>query len=379
MIYSYEEVYFELGQVDRFVLIYFHEGSETHKLLGTNELMGTFKFISSEIDDLEKLRGISPLPRTEAKVKFFPAYPENFSEGVLTTLDRDGFLCSDIHSIYKRDNPKENRYKKTGVKELPNTVTVKVDTNEMDIHYVNLKLFGQWMKRNCTFPDFKWNLYYALLLYYEPESIMEKEKVYSNIERKEVKPEIRSEFLKIKMEKNILSDEEYTELYDLLKPFYENRQKIAMTELQRSSNNLKDLYRDYAAKVRCIPRAVVNFEDDVIVYGTPSIWWDLERHLHIYLRHVKEVQMGANFVNKSVFQYKFKDVKQVIQNVIESVYDEIVEHFKANPDKNYIRKNARAINYDGNFYRLEVEPNGRLITVHPYRTLVEAEEDREED
>lgn len=379
MIYSYEEVYFELGQVDRFVSVHFHEGSETHGLLGTNEIMGTFKFIDAEINALEKLRGSNALPRTEAKVKFFPASPENFSEAVLTTMDRDGFLCSDIHVIYKRDNPKENRYIKKGVKEIPNTITVKFDPTGMDIHYANLKLFGKWIERGCTFPDFKWYRYYALLLYYEPETTKEKEVLYSNFEKKELKAEIRCEFLKVKMEKNELSDQEYEELYQLLKPFYEKRHEIAMAELQRSSNNLKELYRDYPAKVRSIPSAVVNFEDDVLVYGTPSIWWDLERHLHIYQRHVREVQMGVNFVSKGVFQYKFKDVKRVIKYVIESVYDEIVEHFKTSPDKIYVRMGSRAINYDGNFYRIDIEPSGRLLTCHPYRTLVEAEEDKVED
>ena len=56
----------------------------------------------------------------------------------------------------------------------------------------------------------------------------------------------------------------------------------------------------------------------------------------------------------------------LIRIVVNKVEDQIELEFRTKPDKTFIRKNARAIEYNGNYYRLEIEANGRLLTFHPY-------------
>lgn len=377
MVYSYEEVYFELGQYDRFCHVYFHAGTESEAMIGKNNIMGTFKFTDREIEALEKLRDTKTLPRTQARVKFVPSELEKLNEGAMTFLDRDGFECSDIATVWKRDNPKENRYTKTGIKERPHVIPIRFDPTGFDYHFAYLRLFENWRKRGCTFPDFKWDIYFALLLYYDSDKVSEDKVIYSNFEKKILRDNIRREYLNIRKEKNELSDDEFQELLKLMEPVMSERKELFTRELQRSSNNLKDVYRDYPDQIRRLIMVTVNFENEVLHHGDPSIWWDFERFLHIYMRHVKDVQLGANFATKGVFQYRFKEVKEVIKDVVESVYEDIVEHFKAYPDRTFNRMGSRAINYDGNFYRIEIEPGGRLLAYHPYRTLVEAEADKE--
>jgi hypothetical protein len=89
------------------------------------------------------------------------------------------------------------------------------------------------------------------------------------------------------------------------------------------------------------------------------------------------VTRGAdgNFKNKTVFQYDFKNVRNVITRVIESVSKEIEDEFTANPTKKFGRQGTRAVYYNGNYYRVEIEPSGRLLTFHPYNDDKEREND----
>lgn len=108
------------------------------------------------------------------------------------------------------------------------------------------------------------------------------------------------------------------------------------------------------------------FEDDVLLPYEIPIWWDFERFLHIFIRHVKETKIGERFSEKTIFQYKYRDIRRIVENVIKSVYIDIKEHFKEKPTINYRRMGTRSVYYDGIYYRIEIEPSGRLITFHPY-------------
>lgn len=78
----------------------------------------------------------------------------------------------------------------------------------------------------------------------------------------------------------------------------------------------------------------------------------------------KQKKVGERFAERTIFQYKFNDVRRIIKTVIESVYDEIKEHFNERPTE-VLNVLERSICYDGNYYRVEIEPGGRLLTFHP--------------
>jgi len=109
------------------------------------------------------------------------------------------------------------------------------------------------------------------------------------------------------------------------------------------------------------------FDEKIIAFGQKIIFLEFERFVHIYARHVAETQIGERFAgNKTVFQYKFDDIIRVIKMVVESVNDEIQEHFKQTPDRPFRRMGSRSIYIDGHYYRLEIEPNGMLKDFHPF-------------
>jgi len=105
------------------------------------------------------------------------------------------------------------------------------------------------------------------------------------------------------------------------------------------------------------------------------VYLDLERFLHIYARHVTETHVGGQFAVKTVFQYKYDDIIRIIQAVIESEATAIQEHLAAGSGKNFLRMGKRSIYYEGHYYRVEIESDGRLLTFHPYNNNDERDAD----
>jgi hypothetical protein len=127
-----------------------------------------------------------------------------------------------------------------------------------------------------------------------------------------------------------------------------------------------------------MPRLLEYFnEEEVIVSGKHTIWWDLERFLHIYLGHVDGVKIGDKNKDNFVFQYEFREVSRIIQIILSNIHKEIIEWFDSNPNKDFKRQGKWAVNYDGNFYRIHIRPDGRLMAVHPYRDYNETLRDND--
>jgi hypothetical protein len=63
--------------------------------------------------------------------------------------------------------------------------------------------------------------------------------------------------------------------------------------------------------------------------------------------------------------------------VISSQSSEIQEHFKNTPSKNFKRSGKRAVYIYGNYYHVEIEPSGRLLTFYPYENKAASEADTE--
>jgi hypothetical protein len=196
----------------------------------------------------------------------------------------------------------------------------------------------------------------------------------SFIQAPQTKGAIREKFLTIKRDiEGILENTENTELHDLLHSRCNGNQIALQKEIQKSGNNFDKLPIELQTKLLIL---TCQFKNEVIShYGGKAIWWDVERFLHIFIRHIGEFQPDEKYKYKTVFQYDFDNIRKLVTAVIESVRKEIEAEFKANPTKNFKRQGERAVYYNGNYYRVEIEPNGRLLTFHPYNDDKEREKD----
>jgi len=262
--------------------------------------------------------------------------------------------------------PRSNRFLLVE-KEIENVMKIKFDTSDVDLDRMQLGFLSARLKNGYGLSPNEKNQYLGLQIYFNKNFDIEKDK--ANIidsESGNIKDDIQYYYLKVKFVNSETNKEEIKELETLIKIRAQTNVSLLIAELNRASEKIKDTITSNQATFKSLVKLCTNFESDLLLPHKIPIWWDFERFLHIYLRHVKEIKMGERFEDKTIFQYKLEDVKFIIKAVLQIVYNEIEEFFNSNPNKNFVRIGKRSIAYDGNYYRVEVEPNGRLITFHPH-------------
>jgi hypothetical protein len=363
MNFSYEEIFSMYGQFDTFVSLQFHPASEAHKKYGQS-LMGTFIYTLNERRDLEQVLKNENVPRTNKYIKFKPAKAEKrLTREQRIDLDKKGILNGDIFEVATVNRTRQNRFKVVGEKDVPNTLKVNFDPRGVEWNRLKLGMYSSRLASGYPLIESERYEYLALRAYCEEFSEDEKrEAIDANTGR--LKPTIRYHFLEVKFMNTDLTPEEDEEFKRLQDERSKPKMELLRAELTRSSERLKDLAVHHKDPLNRIIVIAAQFEDDVILPYEFPIWWNFERFLHIYIRHVKETKVGERFAEKTIFQYKFKDVRRIIDAVLTSIYPEVEEHFRKTTDI-FRRMGKRAVYYDGIYYRVEIESNGLLRTFHP--------------
>ena len=94
--------------------------------------------------------------------------------------------------------------------------------------------------------------------------------------------------------------------------------------------------------------------------GRHLLYLDLDGFLHIYLRHVEELSTSGLYPERSKFQLAEKDVEIAISHVMDALNDEYQIFRENNPDRQFRKYSDQAFYYNGDYYVLRVEPDGRL-------------------
>ena len=169
-------------------------------------------------------------------------------------------------------------------------------------------------------------------------------------------------FYKAKERRNIISDEERSKLKDLeINRKLENITKL-FKEIGKSGVNSEELSK-MLTTFETIKSAISNFEPSILLHGKTQIFWDIDSYLHIVLRHVKQLQLG-HFKTKSPFPYKFEDLQILIEKVIGRVEDEIKRHFDEKPAKEFKRVGKMSVLFNGDYYCVQIDGNGRLANLY---------------
>lgn len=357
MKFSNEEIYLHFGQYDRFVVLEFEPESEAYKIRPS--IMGTFVY---SFDDRSRLQGIIDKPidtRTDTRVRFEPSSSEKLDKEIVTLLDKEGIQCSSIRSITYYDGPIKNDFVQKGEKELKKMI-IPFRTRGIDPFILRLGLLRTRIRTGYgLIPEEKYE-YEALEIYFGATS-----EAQAN-EKSHVHISIRYYYLNIRYYKGNLTAEEEIEFFDLLKARTEEKTSILFKEIEVAGISLSSLVRENKSVYSALLATLIKFDSELLLPYEIPIWWDYERFLHVYIRHVKEMQAGGYTKEKTIFQYGLEDITIVVENVIKQIYPEILEHFKERPDKPFFRIGKRMPYYNGNYYRVDIEPGGRLVAFHPY-------------
>jgi hypothetical protein len=112
-----------------------------------------------------------------------------------------------------------------------------------------------------------------------------------------------------------------------------------------------------------IVHSAKSFTPSVLLIRKRPIFWDLAGYLHISLRHVRELQLGV-FKAKSRLPYMAKDLKLVIEKVLNSIREEIDLHMDTRPASPFFRVGAMSVYFNGDYYALHIDVSGRLEAFH---------------
>ena len=365
MIYSisYEELYLQFGKLDLFVRLKFNPNSDADSDFG-NSIMGEFNYTLKEREQLEiMMKG--EITSTNKYVRFKPSPLDNLTDEQIEKLDRKGLLSGDIINISYSTYPSTKAFKSEDTKKL-NKIEIPFNGIDFPINKANLFLLNDKIKNRIPLIKEEMNEYFGLQLYFENDIREENKRHVFNDDMKTIKDEILYYLYKAKFIDNKFPKNEMEEMVRIHIARIIARLKILNHELKLATGNQKGVYKNYTKQYECMLDLLFDFNTEVILNGKKPIWWDFERFAHIYIRHVKETRIGENNDSKTLFQYELGEVKSVIQKVVEGFYSDILEHFEKNPEKPFFRQNIRSEYFNGIYYRVEIEPTGRLLTFHPY-------------
>ena len=371
MNFSYEELYYMYGQYDTLITITFHYNSEAYQRFG-GTLMGEIIYTEDERHELEALLKETTIPRSERKIRLLPSPVINLTPELFEQAERYGFLCSDIYEIMSYNKPRTNNFISTEKKGIQNTITLNVNSHPKELNRLSYGFLLSRFKRNSPLTPEEYYQLLGLARYFGGDINSEPFQQYNNDENS-----IRYHELKAKYTDLTLNEDEIKEFSQLMAQRYIEREKLIKAEIEKSGESFNAIAEKHKDEIKNLRNIAHGFEEQIILFGEKLVYLDLERFLHIYARHVRETQAGENFKEKTVFQYKFDDILRLVQAVVESESIAIQEHFKNTPGRTFARIGKRSIYYQGHYYRVEIEPSGRLITFHPYNNNEERDADIE--
>lgn len=357
---SKEYIYNQYGQYNTFVSIDFIPNSESYKKYGAT-IYGTFRYLLTERAKLEAAIQQDPIPETYGNVLFeLSPVTEGMTEEQKVELDRTGFPIADIYYITTVPLPRKNAFREIGTKTIQNRIPIEVDFTAREALECNLGMYQRQIERGQVKHVWQWVEIAALVSYLYPEDV--EGDIKKICEDPRLKYAVRHKFLKYKQNDVGLTENERDEELYLSLCRVNKRLEFAKKEVQRSGfkyeklpDSLKNAYFDFMMK----------FEPRAISMGEPIIWIGFERAFHIVARHANGLQAKGEFENKTPIRYDFKDLFDLIHAVIESQGDDIRTELLANPNKVIRRIGSRAIEYNGNYYRLEINGDGSIETFHP--------------
>lgn len=365
MKYSQEEIYKLTGQFDKVVSVSFAYNSDAKAKYG-DYITGSFYYTPKERVRLEEVIAEDEHENTDGLIKFTVGRAfRGLTKEQIGDLRFEGILASDIIEILSFAKPVENEFSKADIRNLPDPITIKSNLSDVDEEELTLWTNSQRLKNSYKLIPEEINRHNAIILRkYEDKMPEEHLKNFKNIETGEIKKELKFHYLNSKYYKDLLTDEEKVEFEKIIKEEVDEKIKILGKELQKSQEKWKTVGIDYKQALAWLIHFSSDFRPERLTHGEIPVWWDYENLLHIYMRHVSETKVGERFENKTVFQYKFRDIKSVIELVLKKIEKDIIKFFKENPEKDFKRVGEQSVYFKGDYYAIHISSKGKLRTFY---------------
>lgn len=364
MNFSFEELYYMYGQYDRLITIEFEYNSEAYNDFGNN-IIGEFIYSLEERNELEDLFKTKINQRTNKRIRFKPTdINDKLNDQQKIKLDKEGFLCSDIATVGSFNLNQTNRFLDSGAKKIPGLMEIEFDSTGFDVNRSIIYLGSKRMEKGPKLCPDELSQYYGTVLYYMEKQGNKVPESFLN-DNGDIKEDIKLYKYKALFEVGGLNDDDTNCYINLAIKRGLDRMKFVTKELKKAGTTLNKLAQKNQSYFYLLTNLCLYFDGETLLYANPPVWWDFERYIHIYLRHIKFFEQKDVFLDKTNFQYETKMIKKVIEIVLMILKVDIEEHFSLTPEKPFKRIGKRSAYYDGVYYVVEIEPSGRLVWLHP--------------
>lgn len=361
--YNKEKIYSNYIKDDKLCIVHLKKDSKSFKKYGES-VVGVFSLTQKEREYFESQEASNYLEKNDENFKF-QLY--DYSEGdlKLEKLKKEGIDLIDISSIDGLNIPSDNLfYSKEKRKIKTHNIPINIEKNGDDYNWMyglKKRLVLDGINLSPKDQDF----YLACKLYFEEENLTEIEKIKLFHDSGEIKRNIEFELLKIKYHKKKLNDDEYDRLVVLVSD--NKRENISLLDkyLKESGSSIKKLFVENEDKCLYLLSKLENFTERTLNPGSVNpIFIDKESFLHIYTRHVEDFKFNNHFQNKDNFQWDEENIKTVMTHVIEIINPQYQLFKSGNKDYRFSKYGSESIYFEGDYYTIHIEANGRVSTFH---------------
>lgn len=354
--FTQEEIYDYAGAKDCVaILTLTHESAKVYG----ESLTVTFVYYQEERIALEKditaLNDVSNVKARELLGKL--------DDVLYTKLFKDGIPTKDIVEMLVGPATEEHNTYGSSLMREPKVMEIPIES-EGKVSDINF-MYGalcHFIADGIKLTPEEHNEYlaYKILLEYDELTEKEKEEIFDK-NGVIVNQEVGYFWLLCKKAIGKLTKSNELDLKLLTQNRIDSRIVLANKELLNMGLSFEKLAKKYPEKAALLFSKIVNFrEHRYNVVGKHLLYMSFESFLHIYLRHVQELAVENQFVERSKFQLAEKDLNATMDLVLGALNDEYQAYKNEHPNKRFFRKGKMAYYYNGDYYDIDILPDGQI-------------------
>lgn len=278
-------------------------------------------------------------------------------------LLKEGIPTKDIVEMLVGPASEENNTYASSLLRRPKVLEIPIESeeNDFDIFYMYGAL-SHFISDGIELTPEEHNEYLAYKILLECEKLTEKEKKEIFDENGVfINQEVGYFWLLLKKALGKLTEKDEANLKQLTKNRFVARLELANKELLNMGLSLEKWAKKYPEKATLLFSKIFKFrEHRYNVVGKHLLYMSFESFLHIYLRHVKELAVDNQFGERSKFQLAENDLKATMELVLGALNDEYQAYKDEHPNNRFFRKGTMAYYYNGDYYDVDISPDGQI-------------------
>lgn len=354
-------LFFDLvGRAGYMTTVCFRAGSPERAKFG-NQITGVAIYSASQLEQITTNSDYSVLSSRQR----FACYMRDISFRAKDELKYQGFDIQSIERLFFNREKRPAEQHDDGKKKIPNVIEIELDDLNVDVDLLEQSYLFSKLNNQVNLPLFEKERLIGITLAINDRIIDKRILAHLGFSETDLgdKNALWEAYYQVKRRRKTISDEEEataSELDSLLRIQALNCTLQALPPVLQAcapDPEFKDAFSRIAEEA-------IRFRPQILLHGKTQIFWDLDSYLHIVLRHVEDFQVGA-FLEKSPIPYRAQDLKALIEKVLSSIDDEIEHHFRENGPSVFRRSGKMAAEFNGDYYHLRIDDDGRLVQFHP--------------